>query len=360
MAENEDSSQKTEEPTQRRLEEAAKKGQVPFSREVTSLLMLLSLLLIISTLTPSLSRYGTIKLASYLEYSEDVAFAELVGKILIRGTVDLLLLLAAPLLLFCFVAVASSFVQQGRIIWNQEAITPKLSKISPLAGIKRIFSLNGVVELLKSLMKLVIACLVTYLALAGSVHDLIHLYDHNVNTIVAFILKLASKSLMAVCLFMIVLAGLDYFFQRFRLRQQLRMTKQEIKDELKQTEGNPEIKAKQRSLRLARTKQNLRQVVPKADVIITNPTHYSIALAYDTTKMGAPKVIAKGMDDIAMVIRKLAEEHDIPLVSDPPLARSLYDKVKIDQEILLEHYEAVAKVISHIYKLKGKKVNPIA
>lgn len=354
MAEDQDNAQKTEEPTQKRIEDAIKRGQVAFSKEVTSFLMLMLMTIFIIWFSPGMIKSANVELSHFvlqphnfeLDYEGDDVL-----RLAIKIILDVGHLLMVPMIIAIFGAFLGSFVQNG-FIYSPEAIHPKLSKISPLSGLKRIFSMKSIVELIKGILKITLVGLVVYTAIKSELDHVIHLHTFTYSGVMNILSELVNKSLLAVCGVMGVIAVLDYLYQRMEHLKSLRMTKQEVKEELKQTEGNPEIKAKLKAIRMEKAKKRMMAEVPKADVIITNPTHYSIALKYNSDDMPAPQVIAKGIDKVALKIRELAKEHRIPCVENKLLARSLYEAVEIEEFIHVEHYEAVAKIIGKVMKIK--------
>lgn len=351
---DQDESQKTEEPTAKRREEALKKGQVAFSREVTSLLILCVLGIMLAAYAPSMLYNAKLLMAPFISqvHATNVDMYG-VSEVLSRagwGAIGLLLL---PMLGIVFAIFASSFFQNGVVI-SHEPIMPKLSKISPIKGLKKLFSMRSIVEFLKSLIKIIIVGVVAFLAVYPELTHIRQLPNSSAYAMLDFLQATAIKLVIGVIIAMFFIALLDLFFQRYQHTKQLRMSKQEIKDEYKQTEGDPAVKQRLRAIRQERARQRMMAAVPEADVVITNPTHFAVALKYDTESMGAPKVLAKGQDLIAQKIREVATEHDIPIVENKPLARALFDSVEIDEEIPAIHYEAVAKIISYVYQLRGK------
>jgi flagellar biosynthetic protein FlhB len=353
--EGEDPESKTEEPTQRRLDEALEKGQIVNSREVTSFFMILVLSMLAAWVLPYTYNSTGLMLKSFIENAHDIDISEKGFKTLMRALLAKTFAYSViPLFALTLAAIFASFAQQGQINVSAEPLIPELSRISPFAGFKRIFSVRSLVEFLKGILKITVMFTCLYLYIVSNI-DTLEFYQHiELSTLLSKTQELINQILMMVCIMMAVLAAADYFYQRYEYYKSLRMTKEEIKQEYKQSEGNPEVKQKMRSLGRERVKGGLTSVIPKADVIITNPTHYSIALQYNST-MPAPKLIAKGQDFIALKIRELAKENDIPLVENKELARALYDNVEVDEEIPVEYYEAVAQIISYIYKLKGKR-----
>lgn len=355
MAE-EDQDQKTEEPTSKRREEAVKKGNVAVSREVNNFLIMALLAVVIGGAAPGMMLHTFALLKPIISNVAQIpADEENLSEVLWNLTVGGLGILIIPLLGVVVVGIGGNVGQNGLII-STEPMKPQLSRISPMAGFKRLFSVKSVVEMIKNLIKI---ALVGYIGFIGIYPELSHIQqlpNKSLEGTLLFLLRLASRLTVGVAMAMFVIAIFDLFFQRFQHTKTLRMSKQEIKDEYKQSEGDPVIKQRLRRLRMERAKNRMMQEVPNADAVITNPTHYSIAIKYEGASMNAPIVVAKGKDLVALKIREIAEEHDIPLVENPPLARALFASVDLDEEIPTEHYEAVAKVISYVYQLKGKSM----
>ncbi len=346
--------EKTEEPTQKRLQDAVKKGQVAFSRETTSFLIFLVLALNIIWFSPQYMKLTTQKLAAFIQTPHDMrldqaSFTELFGVTL--GEIGLVF--SIPIIATIIAAFASSFLQNGIVI-STESITPKLEKISVFKGLKRLFSTRSVVEFIKGLIKISLIATASYLVVKPEIARFANMVTYPVNDIIAVISTLSIKIVIIATLIMFVIAMADTLYQRFEYVKSLKMTKQEIKEEFKQSEGDPQIKAKLRQIRMERAQKRMMTAVPNADVVIRNPTHFAIALEYDREKMAAPMVTALGQDNIALKIIEVAEEHDVPVVTNKPLARALYDACEIDASIPLEHYQAVAEVIGYIYKLKNQ------
>jgi len=348
-----DESQKTEEPTQKKLDDARQKGQVPLSREVNNWLMLVAATVVIVSMGPTVMSRLKEHLKQFIEKAEQMP--PLPGGITIlfgEGIGTTALILAMPLLFFVITAIAGPLLQVG-VLFTAEQIKPKLSKISPASGAKRLFSKKSLMEFAKGILKLTVIGVVGFILLRPFFAQIEHLIGLPLNLVMEELMVLFIRLMIGVLIVMAIVAIIDLVFQRKQHYEEMRMTKQEVKDQYKQSEGDPEIKAKLRQLRQQRAQQRMMQNVPRADVIITNPTHYSIALEYKTDEMDAPVCVAKGIEETALRIRELAKEHDIPLYENRPLARTLYDTVDIDEMIPSEHYKAVAEIISYVFRLKG-------
>ncbi len=355
MAEEQpDDAQKTEEPTPKKLEEARKKGQVPLSREVNNWMMLFAGTILVAGLSvPVFHDLGEV-MKVFLEQSHALPPVPGGLSIILGETLKtVLMILALPLVILVLIAFLGPFVQVGPL-FAPESIKPDFSKVSPIKGFGRLFSIRSVMEFAKGVLKLAMISIVGVVILMPYFGQIEHLVGLPMPLLLKEIQSLVVWLMMGVLIVLLVIAVVDLVFQRAQHTKKMRMTKQEIKDEYKQTEGDPHIKAKLRQLRAEKARQRMMQAVPSADVVITNPTHYSIALKYDPDAMEAPKCVAKGINEVALRIREVAKEHGIELYENKPLARSLYDVVEIDEIIPLEYYKAVAEVISFVFKKKGK------
>lgn len=352
--EQEDDAQKTEDPTPKRLEESRKKGQVPLSREVNNWVMLTTGTIVIAFLAgPVLGNLKEV-MRVYIESAHSLPGSPGgFGIVLSEMYWQVLFALALPLVILVFAAIAGPLLQIGPL-FAPEAIQPKLSKISPLEGFKRLFSLKSLMEFAKGILKLSVIGLVAVVLIAPYYQGIEHIVGQSVPIIMDELLALVIRLMTGILVALFIIAGIDLIFQRHQHQQKMKMTKQEVKDEYKQTEGDPHIRAKLRQLRQERARSRMIQAVPESDVVITNPTHFSVALKYDPETMEAPIVVAKGIDEIAMRIREVAKEHGIELYEAPPLARTLYDTVEIDQSIPGDLYKAVAEVISFVFRKQGK------
>ncbi|HET6156826.1 MAG TPA: flagellar biosynthesis protein FlhB [Dongiaceae bacterium] len=356
MAEGQDNSQKTEDPTSRRLDEARNRGQVANSREVNNLLMLgvfsLSVLLFGGSAAGALYKAAL----PFVESPDQVPvdFGNLVG-IAWHLLVVLLIAGAIPLILAVAAAIGAGYLQFG-LIFSADGIMPKLDKISPLAGLKRMFSMRSLAEFVRGLMKIAVVGSVAMFLILPEVAHLNKLIGMEMIQLLAETKALLAKLLIGVVAIVAAIATIDVVYQRLQHLREMRMSRQEIKEEFKETEGDPLIKGKLRQLRMERTRRRMMAQVPQSDVVVTNPTHYAVALKYDGASMAAPKMMAKGVDKVAQKIREIAKEHGIPIVENPPLARGLYAAVEIDQEVTPEFYKAVAEVISYIFKLKRRRL----
>jgi flagellar biosynthetic protein FlhB len=263
--------------------------------------------------------------------------------------------LAFPMFVLVVAAFLGTWGQIG-FVYTPKKIEPKLTNISPISGFRRLFSTTSLVEAGKGILKMaIVGGLIGFLVLPAMSHP-DKLIDQSLEATLGELHRLIVMILLLVVLVMVALAAADYIYQRWSHKEKLKMTKQEVKDEHKEQEGDPKVKNRIRALRMERHRQRMMAAVPRASVVITNPTHFAVALQYDIDAMGAPRVVAKGVDYLAKRIRQVAESHDVPIIENPPLARALYAAVEVDQEIPQEHYKAVAEVIGYVMRLKGKRV----
>ena len=349
-----DDSAKTEDPTPKRLEEARRKGQVALSREMNSWLMLLAATLLIMTMAHPVLLKTTEFLRIYIEQSHLMPGAPGGMAAVLGGAfMEMMKILALPLLLLMLAAFLGPFLQIGPL-FAPEIIKADLSKISPSNGMERLFSMRAILEFVKGIGKLAIVSVVSVMLLYPYFDTIEHMVGLPVPLMLDEMKVLILRMMAGVLIAFLIIAAIDLVYQRMEFMKKMRMTKQELKDEYRQSEGDPQVKAKLRQLRAEKARQRMMQNVPNADVVITNPTHFAVALQYDPDKMEAPVCLAKGMDNIALKIREVAKENKVTIYENPPLARVLYDAVEIDEAIPAEHYKAVAQVISYVFKMKGK------
>jgi flagellar biosynthesis protein FlhB len=350
MAEEDEGAERTEDPTQKRLDDALERGDVAKSQEVNTWFMIAGATLILSSFSSSI---GGIQMPlrnlianSWMIHADGPSLLELAKTLAYM----LLSTLGVPLLLLALAAIAGNMLQH-RLVWSAESLTPKFSKISPMSGAKRIFGKQAAANFGKGLFKLFALGAVMAAILWPERLRLESMLHFDPNMIFGVITGLTIHLMGAVVAMLAVVAIADYFFQYRQWYNRQKMSLQEMKEEFKQSEGDPHVKGRIRQLRHARMKKRMMTAVPKASVIITNPTHYAVALSYQRG-MAAPICVAKGVDQIALKIREVAGEHDIPIVENVPLARALYATVEVDQEIPVEHYHAVAEIIGYVMGLK--------
>jgi flagellar biosynthetic protein FlhB len=354
----EDDSQKTEEPTPKKIEESRKKGQVALSREVNNWVMLFFGTVVVLALGPAALNKLTDFMAGFIERAHLMPSAPGgVGIVLGQSFWEVFGILVVPLIVLVIAAFMSPFLQIGPL-FAPGIIKPDFSKVSPMGGVKRLFSMRSLMEFVKGILKIGIIGFVGFLLLKPFYGSIDHMVGLPVPMMMGEMQALILRLMSGILVVLLVVAVTDLVYQRYEHNKKMRMTKQELKDEYKQTEGDPHVRAKLRQLRQEKARTRMMQAVPEADVIITNPTHYSLALKYDPDEMDAPVLVAKGVDELAMRIREVAKENDIPLYENKPLARAMYDTVELDEMVPEQHYKAVAEVISYVFQLKGKLGNP--
>ncbi len=353
MADQPEQHEKTEEPTQKKLEDAHKKGDVAKSQEVNSWFIMVGATLVLMVFSKDMGASLVLIFKNILSQSHQIPISglALVENLRHLGT-GILAALAFPFIIFMVAGLAGNLVQH-RMLFSFEPVKPKLSKISPLAGFKRLFSKTSLVNFAKSIAKLTIVSSVIVVIVWPNRDRLDAILALDPSALMDVTHSMASQVMIGVVAVLSIVAALDFAWQKHTWWEKQRMTIKELRDEYKQMEGDPQVRAKLRQVRIERGRKRMMQNVPRAAVIITNPSHYSVALEYEKG-MAAPICVAKGVDSIALKIREIAEEHDIPIVENPPLARTLYASVEIDEEVPHEHYQAVAEVIGYVMRLRGR------
>jgi flagellar biosynthetic protein FlhB len=350
MADERDDSDHSEDPTQKRLDEALERGDVASSQEVNTWFVIAGGTLILMSFAGTMMSAVTTTLRGLIANSYAIrvdgrGFIHVLSQL----GIELIAALAIPLLLLVLAAVGGNLIQH-RLVWSAEPLKPKLSKISPAAGLKRLFSKQSLANFIKGLVKLGLVGTVMTALLWPERFRLDALVRTDPAAMLAITQTLALQLLGAVVAVLALIAAADFLFQYRQWFERQKMSVRDLKEEFKQTEGDPGIKAKIRQIRQSRMKKRMMAALPTASVVITNPTHYAIALKYERG-MNAPICVAKGVDLIARRIREVASEHHIPIVENPPLARALHGTVEIDQEVPPEHYQAVAEVIGYVMRL---------
>ncbi|MGI6778772.1 MAG: flagellar biosynthesis protein FlhB [Acetivibrionales bacterium] len=345
---------KTEKATPKKRREARKKGQILQSREVTSALILMLAFVTLRVYGKKLYA-GLQTFTTYmLQYSVDVDELYTVNNIIklyIETMMAVLKAIAPTLAVVVAAGFISGYAQVG-FLFTTETLAFKLERLNPVSGLKRIFSFRSVVELLKACFKIGVIGYVAYLFIKGEANNILNTMDMTVPAIATYIAAASINLALRICAVLVVLGILDYGYQWWEYEKNLRMSKQELKEEYKQIEGNPEVKSKIKQKQRQISMRRMLQDVPKADVVITNPTHYAVALKYDANESEAPVVLAKGLDFMALRIKEVAKENRIETVENKPLARTLYETVDIGEVIPPELYQAVAEILAYVYSLK--------
>jgi flagellar biosynthetic protein FlhB len=353
VAEQDDSASKTEEPTGRKLEQAREKGDVPKTLDLPQVAVFAAVAGVLTFSGGMLSQQLLLALTPYVENPHGIDLSP-------AGTLGIGWSLAgavAPILLAvtgaAVVAGVLGHVLQTGLMWSPALLKFEFSKLSPVAGFKRLFGVDALIQFLKAFIKLSCVAVIGFAVLRPHWTELQQLPTVDVLALLPLSLKILKDLAFLVAGFLVAIAALDWIIQRQRFIGRQRMTREEVKEEFKQTDGDPHVKARQRAIRVQRSRQRMMSAVPEATVVIMNPTHYAVALSYAEGEASAPTCVAKGLDSLALRIRAVAEEAGVPVVEDPPLARALYAAVEIDEQIPIAQYEAVAKVIGFV--LAGRR-----
>ena len=353
MAENQDGQEKTEQPTAKRLEDAKRKGQVPRSRELNTMAVtmigVVSLVVMSRPLGNSLSEMMSQRFVLTREEIFDINSMLIhLGEGIGQAFFSLI-----PFFLAVIIAAIISSIALGGFSFSGEALTPKLDKLSPIKGLKRVFSARGLIELVKAMAKFLLIGGITILLLYISLDKFLSLHAMDMTQAIDRLNGLIGWAVILMTSTLIIVAAIDVPFQLWEHKRQLKMTRQELRDEMKETEGKPEVKSRIRQLQREMAQRRMMEEVPKADVIVTNPTHYAVALKYDPESMHAPKLLAKGADLVAMNIRQVAKEAGVPMVESPPLARAIYYHTELDAYIPAGLYLAVARLLAYVFQLRA-------
>lgn len=353
MAENEDGTEKTEQPSEKRLRESREKGDSPRSRELATAAVFAAAAIAMLTLggTVAEATLDWMRAAMRVDpglLDNDRALAAHVGELLLR-----LLLAVSPLILACLLACFVAPIVMGGLRFSSQALMPDFKRINPLSGLKRIYGREGVVELLKSLLRVALVTGAAILCLRVGVAELLGLVQLPLERAAQEGFAVLGWTLLAISGALALLAAVDVPYQHWSHRRKLMMTREELRQELKESEGSPEVKGRIRRLQQEMSQRRMMEAVPSADLVLINPTHYAVALRYDAGTMRAPRVVAKGVDEMALRIRETAAAHKVAIVAAPPLARALYRQTDIGHEIPVKLYSAVAAILSYVYQLRA-------
>lgn len=340
---------KTEAATPRRVQRAREQGQVAISRELATFAGLAAAVLAVALVGPMATRDLTLRLSVFLAHADSV---QLAGPLAFSMSWQAAVYAVSPVILAVLAAGAGVVLLQSNFLLNATALHVDLARVDPRAGLRRLLSGESVVEAGKSLVKLGVMAGVIWHVFSDELPAMILLSFQAPQHLFGRIVPPLSRIIVAVLVMQAMIAAFDLFWVRLRHARQMRMSRQDIREELRETDGDPKIKARIRQIRMQRARKRMLAAVPKATVVVTNPTHYAVALTYDRTRNAAPRVVAKGVDAIAARIREVAKEHGVPLVANPPLARALY-RVEVDTDIPQEHYQAVAEIIAYVWGLRG-------
>jgi flagellar biosynthetic protein FlhB len=356
MAEDSDQ-EKTEEPTSKRLEDARKKGQIARSREFNTFAMLITSAALLLMLGKQIGNGLLHIMQTHFQLTREAIFDPATPIIYLRQAMLDGITLIAPFIAVLVIMAIIAPLALGGWVFSWDALTPKFTKLNPMKGLARMFAMHGLVELVKGLLKVALIVTTAYVLAKHFLGELSGLGAEPLEQSISHALDIIGFSFLVLCASLILVAMVDVPYQLYDHSKKLKMTLQEIKDEMKESEGSPEVKARQRRTQMSMAQNRMMADVPKADVIITNPSHFAVALKYDPNAGGAPKLVAKGVDLIAAQIRNLAAEAKIPFVAAPPLARALYYSTDIDKEIPQGLYLAVAQVLAYVFHLKTAREN---
>ncbi len=355
MAEENDASSKTEEPTPHKLAEARKKGDVAKTQDLPQIASLAGAFAVLAIGGGWLAQDMTTRLLPFISRPQAMDLSGQGGvNVAYSAIMATMPALIAVMVSACFAGVAGNLVQHG-LLFTGEKLKPDLKKVSPLEGFKRIFGADGWVQFLKSTLKIGATGAVAWWVLAPHSQELQALAAAEPAAILPATMALTKALFFAVMAFSLVTAGADWLWQRQRFMKRMKMSREELKEEFRQSDGDPHVKAKQKQIRAEKSRQRMMQAVPGATVVVMNPTHYAVALKYEAGTSAAPECVAKGLDELALRIRAVAEEAGVPVIEDAPLARALYATTEVDRMIPEAHYEAVAKIIGFVLGEERKK-----
>ena len=348
--------EKTEKATPRKREKARKEGRVAKSMEIPSVFVLLSGVAVLFFSGKVFGTYFRELMHTSFTFSKIPRFDIQFCLSIVNQFSSWFLKLVLPVMgAVVFTGLAVNICQVG-FHFSVKPLEPNLKRFNIIKGFGRLLSLRSFAELIKSILKLTIIGCIVYGVIRNESRIFLHLYHWEVDAILIYMLKVIFKIFMWVIIVMLFLAVLDFAFQRWQFEKQLKMTKQEVKDEMKQTEGDPQVKSRIKSIQIQTARKRMMQAVPEADVVVTNPTHLALAIRYEPGSMSAPRVVAKGAGHVAERIKQLASEHDIPVIENKKLAQNLYKLVRLGGEVPVQLYQAVAELLAYVYKLKGKTV----
>lgn len=360
MAENENGQEKSEQPSPKRREEAQEKGNVAKSQELNSVAVIIAMLLIFKLMSGVFGETMTTFMSDIYQQSSLIDLSTQTMPVLLSKTLAAFAKIMGPVLLGVLLFAVASNVGQIGFIFANKALIPDFKKISPKSGLKRMFSSRSLVELAKGIFKLAVIGIIGYMIVVKYYDGYLLLPHRSILEIASFTSGAIYDLTFKIALALLIMAVADFAYQRYEHEKQLKMTKQEVKDENKQSEGDPKIKGAIRQKQRDMVRRRMMNDVPKATVVITNPTHYAVALKYEpANKSEAPKVVAKGKNLIALKIKEIAGKHAVPIIENKPLARSLYSSCEIGGEIPMALYQAVAEVLSQVYKNNQGKYNTI-
>ena len=347
IAEDDDEASKTEEPSERKISKAKEEGDIAISQDAKSFIMLLGMLFVIWLVLPLMFKWFYMFSLKFVENPDAIPTDGHIRLLLYNTVIALMKILGIPFAIFMVLGIFASVAQTG-FVYAPKKLEPNWNKLNIFAAMTQFINMKKIVESLKGIIKITVIAFIGVLVIRPYLEKVNLMPGMETMAILSFIHKIVVLLIFTVVIAVLVIAVADYAYQKYQHLKKLRMTKQEVKDEYKQM-----VKSRIRQVRMERARHRMMDAVPRADVVIVNPTHYAVALEYKMEKMDAPVVVAKGLDNLALRIREIAEEHDIPIVENPPLARALFASVELDQSIPAEHFKAVAEVIGYVMQLKN-------
>lgn len=354
MAEDDDDASKTEDASERKISKAKEDGDIAISQDAKSFIMLIGMIFVVWLVMPIMFKWFYTYSLKFIENPDTIPTdAKHIQLLLLHAVQAMMKILGIPFVIFIVLGVFASVSQTG-FIYAPKKLEFNWKKLNVFAALPEFINMKKIVESLKGIVKITVITFIAILVIKPYLEKVNLMPTMETLAILSFIHKIVVLLIFTVLIAVLVIAIADYAYQKYQHLKKLRMTKQEVKDEYKQMEGDPLVKSRIRQVRMERARHRMMDAVPKADVVIVNPTHYAIALEYKMEKMDAPVVVAKGLDNLALKIRELAEENDIPIIENPPLARALFASVEIDQSIPAEHFKAVAEVIGYVMQLKNQ------
>ena len=349
--------EKTEKATPKKRQDERKKGNVFTSKDITALISILGVFFSMKLLFPSMyktTKAFTFRYMGYAAYKTDLTDSFI--KEIAVTSLDAFVRAAIPIILIAMLIGVVITLAQTKLLFSTDSLKPKFNRLNPLEGIKKLFSLKSMVEVLKGIIKISIILIVLYNFIKGRFVDFSRTLNMGIMDSSHFMLKSVLDMVFNISIAFAGIAGIDYFYQWWDYERQIKMSKHDLKEEYKQMEGNPQIKGKIKEIQRQRAMSRMMQAVPSADVVIKNPTHYAVALKYDIENDSAPILVAKGQDELALRIIKVAEENNVSVIENKPLARSIFATTDLNREIPAEHYGEIAEILVYIYKLNNKEI----
>lgn len=346
---------KTEKATPKKRRDERKEGNIFFSKDIVSVVCVFGALFILKSLFPSMYKNARQFMVRYINFSGSVTELSM-GSLQEMGYEFMItaVKIAVPFMLICLALAILSTGVQTKFLFTSKQFTPKFNRLNPLEGIKKLFSLQNIVELIKNILKVIILIAILYSVIKDDMTSVIRTMDMDITQSTIYMFALTMEMVKKVAMVFVAVCAFDYLYQWWEYERKIKMSKQDLKEEYKQTEGNPEIKSRIKDIQRQRAKSRMMQAVPDADVIIRNPTHFAVALKYEIDVNNAPIVLAKGQDDLALRIVKVGQENGVAVIENKPLARGIFAQAELNQEIPMEYYSAVAEILVYVYKLNKK------